>query len=89
MSIRNPRAESLAREAARRTGRSMTDAIILALEDYLARLKSGVASGHLAEELLAIGRRSAALPDLDSRSADQVLGYAPDGTFEKRRRRGR
>lgn len=39
MSIRNPRAEALAREAARRSGETMTDAIIRALEEYVAKLR--------------------------------------------------
>ncbi|MBI3272749.1 MAG: type II toxin-antitoxin system VapB family antitoxin [Planctomycetes bacterium] len=33
----------------------------------------------LKEELLAIGRRCAALPDHDSRPADKILGYDDSG----------
>jgi antitoxin VapB len=33
----------------------------------------------LSEELLAIGRRCAALPDLDPRSPDELLGYDENG----------
>ncbi len=32
-----------------------------------------------AQELIAIGRRCAALPDLDSRSAEDILGYDEKG----------
>jgi antitoxin VapB len=35
--------------------------------------------GGLAEKILRIGRRCAALPDLDNRSADEVLGYDENG----------
>jgi hypothetical protein len=33
----------------------------------------------LAAELLDIGARGAALPDLDSRGADEILGYDEHG----------
>ena len=36
----------------------------------------------LAEELLAIGKRCAALPLLDKRSAEQILGYNAQGLPE-------
>ena len=32
-----------------------------------------------AEELLEIGRRCAALPELDARSADEIIGYDEHG----------
>lgn len=32
-----------------------------------------------AEELMAIGRRCAALPELDPRSADDIIGYDENG----------
>lgn len=89
LSIRSPRAEALAREAARKTGGSMTEAIIKALEEYLSRRQGRRPAGDLPAELLRIGRRSASLPDLDSRSEDAILGYGPAGTFERPRRRGR
>jgi hypothetical protein len=36
----------------------------------------------LAEQLLEIGRRGAALPDLDLRPADEILGYGEHGLLE-------
>jgi antitoxin VapB len=33
----------------------------------------------LADELLAIGKRCAALPDQDVRTADEILGYDAHG----------
>lgn len=89
MSIRNDKAEALAREAARETGETMTAVIIRALEEYLERRRGRRQAVDLPREILRIGRRSAALPDLDTRSPDTILGYGPDGTFEPRRRRGR
>lgn len=35
-----------------------------------------------AHELLEIGRRCAALPVLDHRSADEILGYNPQGLLD-------
>ena len=89
ISIRNPRAEALAREAARRSGGTMTDAIIRALEDYVMKLRGKRVADDLVQDILAIAKRSSALPILDSRSEDEILGYGPDGTFERKRRRGR
>jgi len=33
------------------------------------------------ETLIAIGRRCSSLPDLDTREADEILGYDETGTF--------
>ncbi|MEW6489715.1 MAG: type II toxin-antitoxin system VapB family antitoxin [Thermodesulfobacteriota bacterium] len=78
MSLRNPKAEKLAREVAARTGETMTDAVIHALEERLARLARTGRSDIEIQEILAIARRCAALPDLDTRSADEILGYDED-----------
>jgi antitoxin VapB len=36
-------------------------------------------AGSLAAELLEIGQRCAALPDLDPRTPDEILGYDANG----------
>lgn len=79
LSIKHPHADRLARELARRQGRTLTDAIVHALEMELARERRRVRSAGIAEALLAIGRRHAALPVLDGRSDDEILGYDADG----------
>jgi len=61
--INNAKANSLARKLARQTGETLTDAIIHALEEKLAR---GVPSRHVSEdaklsELLAIAERATGL----------------------------
>lgn len=81
ISIKNDRAEKLARQVAHETGESLTDAIIHSLEERLERLKGRHSAPDLAAELMQIGRRCAALPDLDIRDADEILGYDDNGAF--------
>jgi antitoxin VapB len=79
LSIKNSDAERLAREVARETGETITQAILRSLEERLMRLSGRRIAGDLAREILRIGARCAALPDLDTRSADEILGYDSDG----------
>jgi len=81
ISIKNDRAEKLARQVAAETGESLTDAVIHSLEERLKRLKGRRSAPDLAETLMAIGRRCSSLPDLDTRSADEILGYDDQGAF--------
>jgi len=75
VSIKNHETERLARELARRAGVSITEAVTIALREQLAREEGKRTAPSVRDELLAIGRRCAALPDLDARSADEILGY--------------
>jgi len=87
LSIKNEQAERLAEEVARETGETKTQAVIRALEERLLRLRGARTAPDLVETLLAIGRRCAALPDLeplDARSPDEILGYDAEGTFDSR-----
>ena len=81
ISIKNDRAEKLARQVSAETGESLTEAVIHALEERLERLKGRRSAPDLAETLMAISRRSSALPDLDTRDADEILGYDENGAF--------
>jgi antitoxin VapB len=77
MSIRSSEVETLARKLASRTGISMTETIEKALEAMDA---SGVAEAEIRYgKIVSIASRCAAIPDLDVRSADEILGYGPDG----------
>ncbi len=60
LSIKNPRADKLARQLAEVTGESLTEAIVVALEERLARERGGNRPVPLADRLLAIGRRASA-----------------------------
>ena len=81
ISIKNDRAEKLARQVSAETGESLTEAVIHSLEERLERLKGRRSAPDLAETLMAISRRSSALPDLDTRDAEEILGYDEKGAF--------
>jgi antitoxin VapB len=75
LSIKHPEADRLARELAARTGESLTDAVVIALRERLARETGRARSVPLREELAEIRRRCSALPVVDDRSADEIIGY--------------
>ncbi len=80
IAIRNSETERLAREVAREARETITQAITRALEERLLRLSGRASIGGLAAEIMRISERCAALPDLDTRSPDEILDYGPDGT---------
>jgi len=81
--IKNPNVEKLARRLARLTGETLTEAAERAIEERLARLRpdhrSGQGATQLEKDLLRIAKQCSALPDLDVRSADEILGYDAEG----------
>ncbi len=80
LSIKHPEADRLARELAKSTGEGITEAIINALRERLARHKRRRRHGRpLSEELRAIGERVAAMPVLDPRSPEEILDYDERG----------
>jgi antitoxin VapB len=79
LSLKDPEADRLAREVARRTGETLTGAIVTALRERLARLRGAPQRRALREELREIARRCAALPTIDHRSDDEILGYDDRG----------
>jgi antitoxin VapB len=80
LSIKHPEADRLARELADSTGEGITEAVINALRERLARQKKRRRHGRpLSEELRAIGDRVAALPVLDPRSPEEILDYDERG----------
>lgn len=79
LSIKDSEADRLARELAARTGETLTEAVVVALRERLTRVAGRSRSVPLREELAAIRRRCAALPVLDGRTADDVLGYDDRG----------
>jgi antitoxin VapB len=79
LNIRNPEAEKLAAELAKRTGETKTEAVTKALRDRLARVRRERSGRRLADELEEIAKHCASLPVLDNRTADEILGYGEDG----------
>jgi antitoxin VapB len=79
LSIKDPEADRLARDLAARTGESLTQVVIVALRERLARETGRSRVIPLREELAEISRRCAALPVLDDRSADEIIGYDDRG----------
>lgn len=75
LSIKSDRADRLARELVALTGESLTEAVETSLEarlDVERRRRRPAGVGDIVE-------RFAALPILDDRTADEILGYDEDG----------
>lgn len=79
LSIKDPEADRLARELAARTGETLTEAIVVALRERLARETGRSRAIPLGEELATIRRRCASLPMLDTQSPDVIVGYDKHG----------
>jgi antitoxin VapB len=79
LSIKDPETERLARALAERTGETITIATRRALEERLRRIGSDARKAALLEDLEAIQRRWNALPVLDSRTPDEIVGYDENG----------
>lgn len=77
--IRNPEADRLARRLAKATGKPLTRVVIEALTEKLKREEGRAAFPRLKDEIMAIGRRAAALPRRTGRSADDIIGYDERG----------
>lgn len=78
-SIKNAEAERLARELARITGESLTEAITQALRDRLARTTGRADDATLDRDLRAIQQRFGRLPVLEEGSDEELIGYDEDG----------
>ena len=79
ISIKNPLAEELARKVADECGESITQAIIHSLEERLERLKGRRQATGIEEEIIRISKRCSALPEIDDRSPEEILGYNERG----------
>ena len=81
LSIKNPEAERLARELARERGTTVTRAVAGALEEALRRARGRRIAPSMRDAILEISTRCSELPDLDTRTADEILGYDDHGGF--------
>lgn len=79
LSIKDPEADRLARELAARTGETLTEAVVVALRERLARQAGRTGVIPLRDELAAIRRRCAALPASGDRSPEEIIGFDDRG----------
>ena len=80
LSIKDEEADRLARELAGETGESLTQVVVVSLRERLERLRRNANNDPLVEDLMRIGRRNAGRQILDSRSAEEILGYDESGS---------
>ena len=81
LNVKNEETHRMARELAKLTGRSITDAVTEAVRVALAqaRLGRGAAQERRTRELDEIATHCASLPMLDTRTAGEILGYDDNG----------
>jgi antitoxin VapB len=79
LNIKDAATEKSVRELAALTGETVTAAVRRAAEERLQRVRRDQEGRRLADEILEIGRRCASLPDVDMRTADEILGYDEHG----------
>jgi antitoxin VapB len=82
LSLKDKETDRLAREVAALTGETLTDTIRKALSERLERekLRRGQPAV-LAARLREIGEHCAALPDYDTRTPDEIVGYDETGMW--------
>ena len=82
LSLKDKETDRLARAVADLTGETLTEAIRKALAERLERerLRRGETTA-LADRLMQIGRHCAALPDHDTRTPDEIVGYDETGMW--------
>lgn len=76
LSIKNDRADQLARELSQLTGESLTDVVINSLEQRLANERRAHRRRRSLADILAVAH---SLPILDHRTDDEILGYDENG----------
>ncbi len=78
--IEDPEVEQLVRAIAHRTGETTEEVVVNALRERLEREKARALDvERTVEAAMAIGQHCAALPVLDDRSQDELLGYDERG----------
>jgi antitoxin VapB len=79
LNIKKPEADRLAHELAELTGDSLTDVVVEALRDRLATVRRGTPFDVLWADVREIQAFLADLPDRDTRSPEEILGYDEKG----------
>lgn len=79
LNISNSETDRLVRELVEATAESITEAVTTAVRERLDRVHRSGRGGDLVADLEAIAERGAALPVIERRCADEILGYDDDG----------
>ena len=66
---------------AREQGTTVTASVIDALEQALRRSRGRKSAPSVRDAIVEVSERCAALPDVDTRSAEEILGYDERGAF--------
>jgi antitoxin VapB len=78
LSIKNEEADRLARQLAETTGESLTEAVVIALQERLDRARRQRSAGR-AQRLRRLAAEVQEIPVIDLRSAEEIVGYDDDG----------
>jgi antitoxin VapB len=78
LNIKSEEADVLARKLAKRTGETLTEAVLNALKERLARTENARGT-ELLRELQVIRRRASRLKRRDRRSPEEIIGYDKNG----------
>ena len=79
LSIKDPETERLARSLAQLTGENITMATKRAIEERLHRVGNQTRKAALLEDMAEIRRRWSAMPVLDDRTSEEIVGYDEHG----------
>jgi antitoxin VapB len=79
LSIKDPETERLARYLAELTGENITTATKRAIEERLRRLGGRSRKTALLEDMAEIRRRWSAMPVVDDRTPEEIIGYDEHG----------
>ena len=79
LSIKSDEADRLARRLASTTGESLTEAVLVALRERLAREERRRRADSIGERLERWTAEIAELPVLDPRTPDEIIGYDEHG----------
>ena len=79
LNIKNPEVHKAAARLARLNGTTITAAVLDALRAELQRKESTRNATNEIRRMEEFARRITAMPLLDTRSDDEILGYGPEG----------
>jgi antitoxin VapB len=79
LNIKNPEVYEAASRLAKLQDTTITAAVLNAVRAELGRQNSRRRADNEVERMREFARRVSALPLLDARSADEILGYGPEG----------